>query len=976
MPEVACFPSPEPRPADNSRRANPLYSLRKESLSADLTNKLMSAASAEDFLRDHSGLDWRSLAELKSSVDHLIGADLRAATRLVERIESLAPLIGDGASLGYAHASRARIMFTLGRHSEANTLYETGIDAIRAAGLPVEAAKIQTQQIDALKFLGRYDEAFKSARSARKYVAQAGPVELAKLETNLGNVYFHLDRYKQALQYYNRAKELLAGVSDGTVHGLVDFCRSCVFIELDRPDEALALLQEVIKAHETAGKELVSAQIRCQMAYLQYLRGNYNSALASYYQARDLLTELGSGQDVAFYNLEIAEILLSLNAFDESVASAERAGKAFDELTMPYEAAKALQLAGLARMGLQEYDRAEADLLQARSHFDKCANQIFVAQTDSYLADLAIRRGNASQAASRSASARRVFGRLKLMSRSANSRFHEATAAYMGGDLSSSSKNARAALKAVEGVFAPGVSYRCHHLLGRIQRSRGRRRQAVESFRKAIDIVEQIRGGIGSEDFKATFLTDKIQVYEDAVSLCMEDGSEKGLEEAFRLVELAKSRALADLLARYIREADQRSETRPGAEVRRRFSKLIENMNWYSSNAGLEDDKGDQRSAEAAERYGKGLARCEKQIAQLFRRIETEEFSFAEIQRMPSTTMKGLQGVLGADETAIEYFTAGDDVSAFVVTPERVKLIRNLASRSEIDKRLAAFRFQIEKFNYGTRYVDGHFSQLKGAANEHLMALHRQVMQPLQPFISGSEVIVIPHGSLHYVPFHALHDGRGYLVDSFEFSYAPSAAVLRLCRTRPRPKKGGKLVALGVADEHTPGINEELRVLGRVYPDSIRLAGAKATRDSLIRHAPQARFLHLASHASFRRDNPMFSFLKLADARLNFYSLLDLRLKAELVTLSACRTGVNMIFPGDELHGLMRGFLYAGAPSLVVSLWAVSDRSTAEFMGEMYSRISKGETKRKALRQAQLAIKDMYGHPYYWAPFVLMGDPV
>ena len=87
MPEVACFPSPEPRPADNSRRANPLYSLRKESLSADLTNMLMSAASAEDFLRDHSGLDWRSLAELKSSVDHLIGADLRAATRLVERRE-------------------------------------------------------------------------------------------------------------------------------------------------------------------------------------------------------------------------------------------------------------------------------------------------------------------------------------------------------------------------------------------------------------------------------------------------------------------------------------------------------------------------------------------------------------------------------------------------------------------------------------------------------------------------------------------------------------------------------------------------------------------------------------------------------------------------------------------------------------------------------------------------------------------------
>jgi CHAT domain-containing protein len=94
-----------------------------------------------------------------------------------------------------------------------------------------------------------------------------------------------------------------------------------------------------------------------------------------------------------------------------------------------------------------------------------------------------------------------------------------------------------------------------------------------------------------------------------------------------------------------------------------------------------------------------------------------------------------------------------------------------------------------------------------------------------------------------------------------------------------------------------------------------------------------------------------------------------------MVTLSACHTGVNKVFPGDELHGLVRGFLYAGAPSVVASLWAVSDLSTAELMREMYSQLRAGETKRAALRRAQLAIKDAYGHPYYWAPFVLMGNP-
>jgi CHAT domain-containing protein len=160
-----------------------------------------------------------------------------------------------------------------------------------------------------------------------------------------------------------------------------------------------------------------------------------------------------------------------------------------------------------------------------------------------------------------------------------------------------------------------------------------------------------------------------------------------------------------------------------------------------------------------------------------------------------------------------------------------------------------------------------------------------------------------------------------------------------------------------------------------MFPGATSLCGDRATRENLLRFGPRARYLHLASHGVFRSDNPMFSFLKLADSRLDFYSLMDLKLNADLVTLSACQTGVNAIFPGDELHGLMRGFLQAGAPSLVVSLWTVNDSSTAEFMKELYQCLERGETKRQALRAAHVRIKAERPHPYYWAPFVLIGDP-
>jgi CHAT domain-containing protein len=332
---------------------------------------------------------------------------------------------------------------------------------------------------------------------------------------------------------------------------------------------------------------------------------------------------------------------------------------------------------------------------------------------------------------------------------------------------------------------------------------------------------------------------------------------------------------------------------------------------------------------------------------------------------------------LEPDEVAIEYFTTGDDVSAFILSHGDLSVIKAIDSKREVEERLKALRFQIEKFTYGEGYVDVHFWQLKEAMDQCLTRLYESVFAPIEGLLGGSNrLAIIPHGSLHYVPFHALCDNRGYyLIDRFEISYAPSTAVLKQSRQRQHDSDIESLVALGVTELGTPNIAEEVSALRSIFEDTMILTGMDATCQNLMRIAPRARFLHLASHGYFRRDNPMFSFLKLADSRLSFYNLVNLKLNAELVTLSACDTGINRIFAGDELHGLMRGFLSAGATALIVSLWSVNDRSTAELMREMYGQISAGSPKRAALRAAQLAIKDAYGHPYYWAPFVLMGNP-
>jgi hypothetical protein len=494
-----------------------------------------------------------------------------------------------------------------------------------------------------------------------------------------------------------------------------------------------------------------------------------------------------------------------------------------------------------------------------------------------------------------------------------------------------------------------------------------------------------MRGGVSADEFKTSFLYDKIHVYEDAIACCLDAGSDASLDEAFSLVESSKSRALADMLAHFLRTPRDRVSQGQGAKHRERLTRLIEDLNWYSSQAGLAEDKGDQRSAEAANQYRHEVARCERQIARLFRRLESESPAVAEMQRMKGASLADLRATLAPGETAIEYFSTGDYFSAFVASRDRVHVSRCIATKSEIEPLVATLQFQIEKFNYGPEYVDAYFGHLRRAANNVLGQLYKLIFAPLEPFIETDRLVLIPHDALHYVPFHALYNGEQYLIDRFDVSYAPSSAVLKLCRDKRESSRAGQdrrgalnadlLLALGVKEAGTPNIEQEIESLAALYPNSLKLTGGQATLENLLEHAPRARYLHLASHGYFRRDNPMFSFLKLAGAKLHFYSLLDLRLKAEMVTLSACHTGVNKVFPGDELHGLVRGFLYAGTPSVVASLWAVSDLSTAELMREMYSQLRAGATKRAALRQAQLVIKEAYGHPYYWAPFVLMGNP-
>jgi CHAT domain-containing protein len=233
--------------------------------------------------------------------------------------------------------------------------------------------------------------------------------------------------------------------------------------------------------------------------------------------------------------------------------------------------------------------------------------------------------------------------------------------------------------------------------------------------------------------------------------------------------------------------------------------------------------------------------------------------------------------------------------------------------------------------------------------------------------------VIVPHGVLHSVPFHALFDGTRFLIDAFTISYAPSASVYRLCAA-PRPHAGGEALIMGVPDARAPYIEDEVHAVARALPQARVFLGDEATAERLAALGPESRIIHLSTHGFFRGDNPMFSSIRLGSGPLNVIDLYQLRLAATLVTLSGCSTGLNVVAAGDEVVGLVRGLLYAGAQSVMLTLWDAFDRSTAVFMQAFYQHLASNPNKARAAQLAMRQVRAEYPHPFYWAPFVLVGQ--
>jgi CHAT domain-containing protein len=930
---------------------------------------LPDAADRKALIAANPQVDWNALV---STLAERVWQDVRVDTIRAERSADLAieiaEALGDPVSLGKSLRAKANALYALDRHATAVQYHERAVALFEEAGEKAEVARTLSSCIQPLLLLGHHDQALAAGDRARQIFQEQGNARrLARLEINVGNVYHRQDRFTEAAEVYQRAYEELLKHNDPEGLAAVLSNLSLCYISLNDFPKALELHRMARQHCEKQGMPILVAYADYNIAYLYFLRGEFGRAIQMLRDASLSAKRVADAYQLALCNLDLAEIYLELNLSSEAGELGRAAHQAFEQLGFGYESAKALSFAAIASSRTGQAFEAIKLFAQAKQVFVREQNQVWPALIDLYEALVLFNEGRLFEAQRLCLAAHEFFVNTPMRGKAVLAELLLARISLRMGDGESARHRCQDALGDVEGLDSPLLSYQAEFLMGEIERATARPEAAYQSYSRAREAIEHVRGKLRGEELKIAFFQNKLEVYENLVDLCLHRPD--GAEEAFRYIEQAKSRALVDLLSA---SAHVPNAADPGqSDLVRSIRNAREELNWYYNLIEREQLRPEERSQERIKQLEEQARVREAELLRALKGATATEAQDAGLHLATTISLEQIRAVLSADTAVVEYFRVQDRILACVLRHNQLRIIP-VTVQTRIQKLLQLLQLQMSKFRLSPEYLTAFSEPLRISTDMHLKGLYQELLAPIRKWLDVEHLVFVPHGPLHYVPFHALHDGESYLVDRYSISYAPSASIYAVCQGKQVNTRGESLV-MGVPDAQAPLIQSEVEALRNILPNAKLFVGKNATAEVLRNHGCDSRLVHIATHGYFRQDSPMFSSIRLGDTHLSLCDLAHFRLPAELVVLSGCATGLNVVAPGDELMGLVRGLLQAGAQSLILSLWDVHDESTKEFMIGFYTRLQQGRSKARAMQSTMLELRQSYPHPYHWAPFSLIG---
>jgi CHAT domain-containing protein len=772
----------------------------------------------------------------------------------------------------------------------------------------------------------------------------AGAVER---DLDIGNVYReHLSNYPKALEYYQSALAAASKLKDPELHArvLIDYANT--LIATGQVFEAIDLL------------EPWTGKIKSKLSKLSILRLNQVRAVA-YYQAGvfqrakeindEMLVEMPPSRD---FDLEAIRLdAQSLKAMIEGrfgdIPAALR--------TLEEGIERALQLRLYSRAStrynnLGYWARQANDFEVAAGHFEKALEidrRFGIKSGEAYdlrnLAYTFLKMGQLERAKSNFEQSMKIsleaglainkihvlMGIGELFMR--EDKFTEAESQFIEALRISTQGGLRDLEWRAYGAIAQAA-------IGQMQYDK-----AHQKLQEAINIIESLRTSLNSVAGRSGFLAEaSVQtIYEQTVDVLM---YLKRPTEAWEVSERARSRAFIDSLG------TQRNMLASPEESRI----LSEEIRLRSSISSATGDE---------------AIRLRREYQELAATIQIKYPKLLQISTVQAITLDELKRVLPKDVVLVEYMVTEGLTHIWGITAEAQSAHTIKYGRSEIEN-------DLHKLQAAMKEVTN--------VDSLLQKMGENLIGKLMPILSGAKrIAIVPHGPLHHLPFAALAlDQKLKLIDLLPVHYLESATLARFVYGTGDQSRPAKLVALGNPDRGVsldlPFAKREVESIGRSLSGSRVLSGKSASESNLKKFAAQANYLHIASHGEFNSVQPLESRLLLTkdetdDGDLKASEIFGLKLNDTTVVLSACETGLGQVSQGDEIIGMNRAFLFAGASSLISSLWRISDVASAVTMKRFYRGIATGDDKDASLRRAQLAVKDRYSHPAYWAPMRLIG---
>ena len=845
---------------------------------------------------------------------------------------------------------------------------------------------------------GDTKKALRILELAQTVAERAGAQQARALAlNNTGLVYYDQGDYGEALDWYQRSLALSESLHDdaGTARSLNNM--GAVYMDCGEFTSAWENFQKSLALGEKIHSARLIANALGNMAIMHGQRGDYVQALALFQKTYDLHEPSGDKRALAVDLIDLGNVFLwqgdfaqSEDHFRRSLALSESAGL---KPLMAYalgDLGRIAEFRGDLPDAVKKYESSLAICTEVGDKACAGSSLSFIGSAFSEMGDQA----KAIEYFRKSMDLHKSMGGGK----EAEVTLTKLAAAYnRKGEFQEAARIAEEARDAAESLGLREALWRAHLEAGKAYQGAGEPARADEELSRSIAIIEEMRQDVaGAESEQENFFEGKLEPYHRKLELLV---SANRNAEAFAFAERAKARVLVDVLKNGTTQLDALmtdGERAHDHELRMKLASL--NARLMHQRQGPARDSAVMTNL-TAELERTRLAYSAYEAA-LYAQHPQWKLQSGSIE--PVALDQALELLPEADSAFVEFVVTDGKLYTFVAAggprkrgPATVRVLTTAISRKELTDRVQNFRGQLAGRDLAFR---------TSAA-----ALYRLLLAPAGAELRGKRhVLVVPDGVLWELPFQALVSPAGkYVLEECAISYAPSLTALKAMiegRQQRRPASGQtQLLAMGnpawggSAEQSVkalyrgqelgslPLAETEVRELGRIYGESqSHIYVGKEARESRFKaEAGEANVLHLATHGILNNASPLYSYLLLAgegdgsaeDGLLEAKELMRMKLRAELVVLSACETARGRVGAGEGVIGLSWALFVSGVPTTVLSQWKVESESTSRLMVAFHRNRKEGMSDAAALQAAALLIRKdpAYQHPFYWTPFIVIG---